>query len=95
MSAVPGTIDYCLYTFSACSIVPQKNSLYIIFDPSLTTQNTTLYIYSPDNADTESLSAAIERAALPEPASWALMLMGLGSIGTWMRRRRPTVRSAA
>jgi len=42
-----------------------------------------------------SLSAAIERAALPEPASWALMLMGLGSIGTWMRRRRPTVRSAA
>lgn len=94
LSPVPGTSDYCLYTLSACSIVPQKNSLYIIFDPSLTTQNTTLYGYSTDNADTESLSATIERAALPEPASWALMLMGLGSIGIWMRRCRPMVQPA-
>jgi hypothetical protein len=29
--------------------------------------------------------------AVPEPASWALMLGGFGAIGTAMRRRRPVV----
>ncbi len=28
-------------------------------------------------------------AALPEPASWAMMLVGFGAIGTAVRRRRP------
>lgn len=88
LAPVPGTSDYCLYTFSSCDIVPEENSLYIKFDPSLTTQNTTLYGYSTDKADTESLSATIERAALPEPATWGLMLLGFGSIGASMRWRR-------
>jgi hypothetical protein len=88
LAPVPGTSDYCLYTFSSCGIVPEENSLYVIFDPSLTTQDSTLYGYSTDNADTESVSAIIERTALPEPATWALMLLGFGAIGASMRRRR-------
>src|SRR6185437_1769459 len=39
LAPVPGTSDYCLYTFSSCGIVPEENSLYVIFDPSLTTQD--------------------------------------------------------
>ncbi len=31
---------------------------------------------------------------VPEPASWALMIMGFGGIGTMLRRRRYPVRSA-
>jgi len=95
LAPVSGTSDYCLYTFSSCGIVPEENSLYVIFDPSLTTQDTTLYGYSTDNADTESVSVTIERAALPEPATWSLMLLGFGAIGASTRWRRRTVRLAA
>jgi hypothetical protein len=34
-------------------------------------------------------------AAVPEPASWALMIVGMGAIGYTMRRRRATVRLQA
>lgn len=34
------------------------------------------------------------RSAVPEPAAWALMLVGFGTIGAAMRRRRVTVRFA-
>jgi hypothetical protein len=32
--------------------------------------------------------AASDIAAVPEPASWAMMLLGFGAIGLTMRRRR-------
>ena len=34
-------------------------------------------------------------AAVPEPATWALMLLGFGALGVSMRRRRQGVLSAA
>ena len=36
-------------------------------------------------------SFAARVAGVPEPASWAMMLMGFGAIGAAMRRRRPAV----
>lgn len=33
--------------------------------------------------------------AVPEPASWAMMLIGFGSIGIALRRRRQIARTAA
>lgn len=92
LSPVSGSSDYCLYTFATCSVVPEKNSLYIIFDPSLTSQSSTLYVYSTDNLTTESASVTIQQAAVAEPATWALMLFGFGAIGAAIRlRRRRTV----
>ena len=89
LAPVSGTSDYCLYTFSACSVVAEENSLYVVFDPSLISQTSTLYVYSTTNLATESLSVIIQRAAsVPEPATWTIMLLGLGAIGSAVRRKR-------
>jgi hypothetical protein len=34
------------------------------------------------------IGAAVQVSAIPEPASYALFLMGLGGLMTWLRRRR-------
>jgi PEP-CTERM motif len=43
------------------------------------------------------LQFALRLGAIPEPATWAMMILGFGMIGGAMRRRRavrPTVRVA-
>lgn len=39
--------------------------------------------------------AGAEVTAVPEPASWALMIVGFGAVGATLRRRRVAVRYAA
>jgi hypothetical protein len=41
-----------------------------------------------------SLGYVVEYSAVPEPASWAMMIGGLGLVGATMRRRRTAVRFA-
>jgi hypothetical protein len=64
-----------------------------------------LLIYQEENGGSTGLSAYINGNALggdylstsagvPEPASWALMLGGLGLVGAVMRNRRTSVRFA-
>lgn len=43
--------------------------------------------FSPENA-------TIAISAVPEPATWAMMLMGLGAVGLGLRRRAPTITPA-
>jgi PEP-CTERM motif len=38
------------------------------------------------------LFSASSRAAVPEPATWALMILGFGLVGGAMRRRKPTTK---
>lgn len=38
--------------------------------------------------------AATFRASIPEPASWAMMILGLGAVGGALRRRRPVAVAA-
>lgn len=67
-----------LYTFASASADP-----YIFIDPSF--------------ADAAKYSIAVSEgvsnnnpalAAVPEPASWAMMIGGLGLVGVSMRRRQ-------
>lgn len=37
----------------------------------------------------DDISGTVSRLALPEPATWAMMLIGFGAIGSAMRRRLP------
>ncbi len=50
--------------------------------------------YSPGNGVTEYISGTVTAAGgVPEPASWALMLVGMTVVGAGVRsRRRPTAR---
>ena len=38
--------------------------------------------------NSELLSGALDVSAVPEPTSWALLLLGFGSVGVQLRRRR-------
>lgn len=40
------------------------------------------------NSGGGNISAAIVTAAVPEPATWALMILGMGAVGFAMRRRK-------
>lgn len=45
---------------------------------------------------TDTISADFEPASVPEPATWAMMIVGFGAVGATLRRRRGlAVRSAA
>lgn len=53
--------------------------------PNLHIANNTLAAFQA------SVSGTFSGSAVPEPASWALMVGGFGMLGATMRRRRPTV----
>jgi hypothetical protein len=53
-----------------------------------TTYRFTYTFNTPDGGGTVSGNASFYTAAVPEPATWAMMLLGFGGIGFAMRRRR-------
>ena len=55
------------------------------------TYNTVLY--GTDQAGTLNVRGAPEVGSIPEPATWAMMLLGFGAIGAAVRRRKHAPRS--
>ena len=49
----------------------------------------TYTLYVPTTTNTQALSGTLSAgaAAVPEPASWAMMMVGFGAVGSLMRRR--------
>ncbi|UZK67710.1 PEPxxWA-CTERM sorting domain-containing protein [Sphingomonas sp. M1-B02] len=75
----PGVTDFRTALFNG------SNTLTAMFSDNSTAQVT--FIGSPtSNADTFGFSSTAV-AAVPEPATWAMMLLGFGVIGGSMRRR--------
>jgi hypothetical protein len=56
------------------------------------------FVYSGNLVNSGNISgnAALGMAAVPEPATWGLMLLGFGGMGMMLRRRRrPTLAQIA
>jgi hypothetical protein len=60
---------------------------YVLSDVFLAAGDYTLHLQGT-RGRTATYSGTISFAAVPEPATWAMMLMGFGAIGFAMRRRR-------
>ena len=85
--------------FSApyASLVGRVGSQYQLLGTSFTGSFTDagtlqLFFWDENNADNSGTITAhittAERSAVPEPATWAMMLLGFGGIGAAMRRQR-------
>ena len=51
-----------------------------------------LYVDGSLNSTSGSYTGSINFAAVPEPATWALMLLGFAAVGFSLRRRKPEAR---
>jgi len=58
---------------------------------TITSVSTRFGLFQLDNMVTRPIGEARSLAAVPEPASWAMMLMGLGILGAMLRRRQVSV----
>lgn len=60
------------------------------FDPTLASQSAGLSYNYPEHEGVQGTDVVIAQLVpgLPEPASWAMMLLGFGAIGLAMRRRK-------
>lgn len=86
-------------SFGSTTTVPYSNGdNFIGLRATLAGQNYYGFAYTTNNifngfgfettANT-AITATTSLAAVPEPASWAMMIAGFGAIGAGMRRRRP------
>ncbi|NJC05311.1 hypothetical protein GGQ97_001104 [Sphingomonas kaistensis] len=51
-----------------------------------------IFSFTAQGSNLTSFSASAVSAAVPEPGTWALMLLGFGAVGYSLRRRRATAR---
>jgi hypothetical protein len=83
-----------LPTFMQFNLTSPLRQLNIIFTPTLSATGATIgagsYEAQGNLANFRSLSGTVtaaSAAAVPEPATWAMMLLGFGAIGVGMRSR--------
>ena len=90
---------------ASAALVTLSNGDYIsVTIPVITTQNLTQFVgFSSDTPFTSLTVTGVPNAidvtnfttgapgAVPEPAIWALMLMGMGGVGAMLRQRRGVV----
>jgi hypothetical protein len=64
-------------------VAPGTNGLFQVASNSGETFNSITFASSSNSFEIDNLATAV-----PEPATWAMMILGLGGIGAMLRRRR-------
>lgn len=73
------------YTFNG--VGPDFSAPTFTYDPltKVTTVKSFTNSYNSNNGDVTNLSFTLYGGAVPEPATWAMMLLGIGGVGAAMR----------
>jgi len=71
-------------------IIMGSDDFWLIFNPetSLASQFRYSQVGSEGGSGLVSMSPATSTGAIPEPATWAMLIAGFGGVGSLMRRRR-------
>jgi hypothetical protein len=93
----PTDLSLSFYTNSLYALAGDngRGELLIDFAPALTSQTAELTIFTPiignppELGDPVNLRSITITQAVPEPATWAMMLLGFGAVGFAMRRGKP------
>jgi len=64
------------------------NQSFSFLGTGLDTVKFTVVATGPDNTDALLDNVSVSGVAVPEPATWAMMLVGFGGLGALLRRRR-------
>lgn len=76
-------LDYIVYSFGDPNSTPWAYNYNYQADLQVTANFTT-----PNPCNVDHPQACVGAGGVPEPAAWALMILGFGGIGVTMRRRR-------
>jgi len=87
-----GTNFYDLTCESGCVPGLKSSEFWSLDDTFIAAGSYALWIYG-NNSDTGGLAGTITITdhGVPEPATWAMMLLGFGAIGWQLRRRRSSL----
>jgi PEP-CTERM motif-containing protein len=74
----------------------QADTYDLFYDPAAITSSDTINLsdFFPNNPGFSHIDFFDTGSSVPEPATWAMMIVGFGAAGMAMRRRRMTVRPA-
>lgn len=79
-----------LYSGSSSVVQAGQNNFFIFFDPNLSSQSASNFAWSqtndPISHDEDSITITrVVPGSVPEPATWAMMLVGFGLMGWSLR----------
>lgn len=85
--------DDFIFDFNACAFDGLPGSFHCVADTSTQIQDITLRFGATQTVTSDRITIAPVGApgaggTLPEPATWAMMLLGFGGVGAALRRRR-------